>query len=609
MRPPVDLRLAPAAGAAWAAAAVAVLLPPTTAALAAAAAGAAAVLALGWAVAVPVAVPGAGDGGDQGAGRRVEEARRARVAGSVLLAAVAVAVVLGAAAAQLHARQASGLAARAIDQATVVVAGTVRTAPIPTASRWPGAEPRFRTVLQVESVEVRGVRSRSAAQLAVLGGPGWDALPAGVSVRASGRLLPSDATGREAAVLIAPSAPTVVSDASALLTATGRVRGGLVALAARLPGDAGALLPGMAVGDTSRLPEDLADAMRASGLTHLTAVSGAHFSLVGAAVLSAAAVIGLPRPVRAGLTAAVLAGFVVLVEPSPSVLRAAVMGGVGLCALLLGRPARALPALAAAVVALLVVDPWLAREVGFALSVLATAALVLLAGPLAARWTRTGRTTAAHAVAAPFAAQSACAPVVLLLTPSVSTYAVAANLLVAPVVAPITVAGLAAAVLAPAWTQGATVLAQVAGAGCWWVGAVARTAEGLPGSRVAWVGGAPGALLLAAATAAALVLLLGSRAPETTTGSDLASPGGGMAGGGGRHGVAGGPAGGWRVAGLWHASHASLDQSELPRRRTRGPGGDRLGRGRARARGARRRRRGAPRRARGGPARGARPGT
>jgi len=605
VRPPVDLRLVPAAGAAWAAAAVAVLMSPRTAALAAVAVGGAAALVLGWAV----AGAGAGPGGAMGRGRRVEEARHVRVAGSVLLAAVAVAVVLGAAAAQLHARQASGLMARAVDQATVVVAGTVRTAPIATASRWPGAEPRFRTVLQVESVEARGVRSRSAAQLAVLGGPGWDGLPAGVNVRASGRLLPSDAPGREAAVLLARGAPTVVSDASALLTATGRVRAGLVALAARLPGDAGALLPGMAVGDTSRLPADLADAMRASGLTHLTAVSGAHFSLVGAAVLSAAAVIGLPRPVRAGLTAAVLAGFVVLVEPSPSVLRAAVMGGVGLCALLLGRPARALPALAAAVVALLVVDPWLAREVGFALSVLATAALVLLAGPLAERWTRTGRTTAAHAVAAPFAAQSACAPVVLLLTPSVSTYAVAANLLVAPVVAPITVAGLGAAVLAPAWTQGATVLAQVAGAGCWWVGAVARTAEGLPGSRVAWVGGAPGALLLAAATAAALVLLLGSRAPETTTDSDPSLPGGGAAGGGGGGGAAGGPSGGRSVAGLWHASHVSLDQSELPRRRARGPGGDRLGRGRARARGARGRRRRAPRRARGGPARGPRPGT
>ncbi|MCC2308010.1 ComEC/Rec2 family competence protein [Cellulomonas chengniuliangii] len=571
-------------------------MPAGTAALAAGAASAAAVLVLAWAV--------AGAGGSRGGRGRVERERHARVAGSVFLAAVAVAVVLGAAASQLHARQASGLAALAIDQATVVVVGTVRTAPIATASRWRGAEPRFRTMLHIESVEVRGVRSRSAAQLAVLGGPGWDALPAGVSVRAAGRLLPSDATGREAAVLIAPGPPTVVSDASALLTATARVRGGLAALAAGLPGDAGALLPGMAVGDTSRLPVDLADAMRASGLTHLTAVSGAHFSLVGAAVLSAAAVIGLPRPARAGLTAAVLAGFVVLVEPSPSVLRAAVMGGVGLCALLLGRPARALPALAAAVVALLVVDPWLAREVGFVLSVLATAALVLLAGPLAARWTRTGRTTAAHAVAAPFAAQSACAPVVLLLTPSVSTYAVAANLLVAPVVAPITVAGLGAAVLAPAWTQGATILAQVAGAGCWWVGAVARTAEGLPGSRVAWVGGAPGALLLAAATAAALVLLLGSRDSEAALGSDLP----GAAGGGGGDRGAGGPSGGLSVAGLWHASHASLDQSELPGRWTRGPGGDRLGRGRARARGARRRRRGAPRRARRGPARGPRAG-
>ena len=69
-----------------------------------------------------------------------------------------------------------------------------------------------------------------------------------------------------------------------------------------------------------------------------------------------------------------LVGFVILVRPSPSVLRAAVMGGIGLLALASGRPRAALPALGAAVLGLVLIAPPLAARPGFALSVLATRA-------------------------------------------------------------------------------------------------------------------------------------------------------------------------------------------------------------------------------------------
>ncbi|MDM8086576.1 ComEC/Rec2 family competence protein [Cellulomonas cellasea] len=566
MGPPLDLRLVPAAAGAWVAAVLVVVLPPRAATLAAVAVACAvvAVVLVAWR-----------------AHRAPDEARVGRLlrerVGQVVFVGVVVVAVCGATAAQLHARAAGGLAAHAVDRAVVRVEGTLRTAPAAMPSAWPGGEPRFRTVLQLGTVEVRGVRSDIAAQVVVLGGSAWEGLRTGAAVIASGRLLPAEPGAREVAVVVVSGEPTVVADPPAVWRATGQLRAGLRALAARLPGDAGALLPGMAVGDTSRLPDDLAAAMRTSGLTHLTAVSGAHFALVGAAALTCATLLGLARPVRAVATAVVLVGFVVLVEPSPSVLRAAAMGAIGLGGLVAGRPARAAPALGAAVILLLIADPWLARDVGFVLSVLATAALVLLAGPLAARWSRTGRTTAAHALAAPVAAQSVCAPVLLLLTPSISAYAVVANLLVAPAVAPATVVGLMAALLAPAWPQGALVLAQVAGAGCWWVGAVARAAAGLPGARVAWVGGAVGAALLGLATVAAFALLLGPR----------------EAGAGPVHTLAREPAAGLArgssVAGWGRASHTTLVESDRPWRRTRHPCRDLLGRGAARARGARRR--------------------
>ncbi|WP_147525136.1 ComEC/Rec2 family competence protein [Cellulomonas timonensis] len=553
----MDLRLVPAAAGAWGAAALVVALPPRVAALAAVVV-ACTVLAV---VLVVLGLP-----------RRLG----ADVIGHVVLVGVVVAAVCGATAAQLHARSAGGLAAHAVDRPVIRVEGTLRTAPVALPSAWPGGEPRVRIVLQLAEVEVRGVRSDVAAQVVVLGGPAWAGLRAGATVRAAGRLLPAEPAAREVAVIIVPAAPMGMADPPGLWRGTGQIRAGLGALAARLPGDAGALLPGMAVGDTSRLPDDLADAMRTSGLTHLTAVSGAHFALVGAAALTCATLLGLARPVRAAATAVLLAGFVVLVEPSPSVLRAAAMGAIGLGGLLVGRPSRALPALGAAVTLLLIADPWLAREVGFALSVLATAALVLLAGPLAAAWSRTGRTTVAHALAVPFAAQSVCAPVVLLLTPSVSAYAVVANLVVAPAVAPATVVGLMAALLAPAWPQGALVLAQVAGAGCWWVGAVARVAAALPGARVPWVGGVAGAALLGVATLAAFKLLLAPRepGPEPAGARDSLREPSGLEGGS-------------SVAGWGSASHTTPHESDLARRLTRRPCRDLLGRGAARARGAR----------------------
>src|SRR5205823_1489435 len=107
-------------------------------------------------------------------------------------------------------------------------------------------------------------------------------------------------------------------------------------------------------------------------------------------------------------------------RPSPSVLRAAAMGVLGLVALALGRPAAVVPALATAVTVLVVVDPQLAGDAGFALSVLATAGLLLIAPRWAAALRRRGVPGAlADAVAVPAAAQVACAPLIAALSGTV----------------------------------------------------------------------------------------------------------------------------------------------------------------------------------------------
>lgn len=122
----------------------------------------------------------------------------------------------------------------------------------------------------------------------------------------------------------------------------------------------------------------LAQTMKDSSLTHLTAVSGANCAVIVGLVLALAAAAGLRRPARGVAALAALGAFVILVTPQPSVLRAAVMAAVLIVSTASGRPSRGLPALAVAVVVLLTGDPWLARDLGFALSVLATAGLLVL---------------------------------------------------------------------------------------------------------------------------------------------------------------------------------------------------------------------------------------
>ena len=176
-----------------------------------------------------------------------------------------------------------------------------------------------------------------------------------------------------AAVVVARGQPVLVAPAPRVLAWTSRVRDRLVRAAAVLPTDARGLLPALVVGDTRGVPDDLTSAMRVSGLAHVTAVSGANVVLLLAAVLAVARWVGVRGWGLPVVSASTVAGFVLLARPDPSVLRAAVMGLVGVAAVTTGGRRSGPAALLTAVVALLLLDPWLARTWGFALSVAATA--------------------------------------------------------------------------------------------------------------------------------------------------------------------------------------------------------------------------------------------
>jgi competence protein ComEC len=422
-----------------------------------------------------------------------------------ILAAACVLAVTASAHVQLAGR--APLADLAGQQVNATLTGVVASEPEPFAFA-PGTE-QSRWVLAARTVDARGVESVARAHVQVLSSttPRY-----GATVTVSGALRPADLGAAETARLTADGATEIRAPPSALAVLDTH-RTALLDVTDPLSPQARGLVPGAAIGDTSRLPDDLAEEMRTTGLSHITAVSGGHFALVVAVLTLLCSAARLPRPIRVLLVALASLAFVMLVRPEPAVLRAAVMAAFALTGVAIGRPSQSVPALAASVVGLLVVDPWLARSFGFALSAAATAGLVLLAAPLAARLSPWTGDTAAFALAVPLAAQAACGPVLVLLDPSVSTVSVLANLLAAPSLVPATVLGLVATVLAPWLPAVAGPVAWVASGATWWIAAVAHWGAALPGAAVPWLGGPVGALLLAALTALVLWAAL-RRAPR-----------------------------------------------------------------------------------------------
>ncbi|WP_448420935.1 ComEC/Rec2 family competence protein [Mycolicibacterium sp. XJ1819] len=341
-----------------------------------------------------------------------------------------------------------------------------------------------------------------------------------VVVFASSRTFAELVAGRPVAFRARVARPTRRDLTVAVLTAVGRPTYGQAAPihraangiraeladAARegLPAEQAAVLPALVLGDTSAVSTEAAAQFRASGLTHLTAVSGANVTIVCGAVLISAALLG-PR-VAVGLAAVALVAFVVVVQPSASVLRAAVMGAITLLAVASHRRRQAIPALSATVLVLMITSPELAVDVGFALSASATAALVVIAPVWSRRLVGRGwPKPLADAASVAVAAQLVTAPLVAGIAGTFSVVAVAANLAVCMVIPPITVLGTAAAALGELWPTGAAVLIRFTGPELWWLLRVARWASSVPGSSIPVPAGVAGVVTVAAIGVAVVV--------------------------------------------------------------------------------------------------------
>lgn len=490
-----DLRLVPVAAAVWIIAFASIMVPG----------GAVAVAAALWFIALT----------GLGLAAWMPRARRT----SMVLALVALAVAASAASHVAVAAPARAEAVRlAVDGGRAVdIVATVSTK----VER--GAEGSLRFDADAHTLDIGGDTTPLAVPISVMVTV-TDVTAANVSAAATldlgsrvivrGTSMASDVGDRSVLVVFASRGVEVTSSPAGVFALTSGLRASFVRTASSLPEPGGGLLPGLAVGDTRAVGADLDEAMKASSLSHLTAVSGANCAIVVGLAFASAAGLGARRGVRVTVALMALAGFVVLVTPEPSVIRAGTMASVAMIAVLLGRPAAGLSVLCLAVTVLLIGDPWLAASLGFALSAGATAALLVLAPPLARGMERWMPRALALMLAVPLAAQIVCGPLIVLIAPSIPVYGVLANLVAGPAAPAATIIGLASCLaVAVPWLSG--LLAAIAWVPSAWIAATALTVAALPAAQLEWLEGMPGLVLLAALGGALVVLLVRARPGRT----------------------------------------------------------------------------------------------
>ncbi|MFF2325764.1 MULTISPECIES: ComEC/Rec2 family competence protein [unclassified Streptomyces] len=536
---PVDLRLVPPAMAAWAGAAAALSMPGrwTAVGVLLCAGAAMVVLAVSGASATRARRRRSADAGEGAAeGESAVRNRWPHTTTAVAAAAALLCAAAGAASAGMHGadvRQGpiheSARQYERVEAELTVTSDARQTRPrVRGDHSTPASLLMDAEITRFTRPHGEALRLRTPVLLIVSPGGSmaqWQGLLPSTHLHVGGRLAPPLHDGeRHAAVLRSEGngPPRVIGLPSLPQRAAGALRGGLRQATEPLDPDARALLPGLVIGDTSRVTTELHDAFRTTDLTHLMAVSGANLAILLVLLIGPpgtasrverrglAARLGIPLRMTALLGGGLTVAFVIVCRPEPSVLRSAACGLITLLAIGTGRRRSLIPALATAVLLLVLYDPWMARSYGFVLSVLATGALLTIAP----KWSdalqrRRVPPRLAEALAAAAAAQAVCAPVIVLLASRVSLVAIPCNLLAEFAVAPATVLGFGALALAPVAMPVAELFARVAGWPTGWIASVARTGAALPGAETDWPGGGKGALLLTVLTA--LVVLLARR--------------------------------------------------------------------------------------------------
>ncbi|HSS04136.1 MAG TPA: ComEC/Rec2 family competence protein [Solirubrobacterales bacterium] len=250
-----------------------------------------------------------------------------------------------------------------------------------------------------------------------------------------------------------PVVPLLAALAAVMLALThsGEIRARAeVALGRGVPEREAALARGFVLGEDEGIDSRTADDFRRSGLSHLLAVSGQNVALLALLAMPLLAALGMPLRARLVWVLGLIAVYVPLAGAGPSIQRAGIMGALSVLATLAGRRASRFYALLVAAVALLVLEPGIAADVGWQLSFAAVLGILLLAAPLREAigrriGTRGWRRALAEGAALTIAATLATAPLIAFHFGALSTTTLIANLLALPAVAPAMWLGMLAA--------------------------------------------------------------------------------------------------------------------------------------------------------------------
>jgi len=236
----------------------------------------------------------------------------------------------------------------------------------------------------------------------------------GAVVYVEGRFLPAgaenNAGGAEPVPGFRSSSVHVIKPAPVLERMRSSVRGAIISRLKQK--NWGGLAAALLLGTRENLEEGISQSFRNAGLSHILALSGMHL-----AFLSAILAFVLRKPL--GRNVSLIAGFafiilyVFLVGPQPSLVRAAIMYGMGCFLILTGTVRQSLAVLCAAFLVQILWEPSSAHSVSFILSYLALAGILVLSGPLLAIFrgrlpgflaVGIGASTAAFLATAPFVA-------------------------------------------------------------------------------------------------------------------------------------------------------------------------------------------------------------
>lgn len=286
-------------------------------------------------------------------------------------------------------------------------------------------------------------------------------------------------------------------------------RGNLERVVSSLPQHARALVPGMSLGDDHQASAQMRNDMKTVSFAHLTAVSGAHMSIL-------LMTIGLlsPRKKQWKLVVqlAVLLLFVALVGPQASVLRSFGVSLIAFGGMWLNREGGIYSSLSAVVIAVCLLSPFEACSLGFCLSVLATWGVSVPARWISHEGEKIGVATEnawiprmSALLAIPLGAQFATLPVMISMNSWIGLWSIPAQILISPFVTPVTIASFAAALGAQLYAPLGFACAWIASWGTAWISAVATLFSSLPGARVS-LGNNAGIFAVGAGISVALIV-------------------------------------------------------------------------------------------------------